>query len=151
MRAGACQGLQLEPGTSIRQLLNIFPDEGRHGGTMLCTQPWRTVVFGAHMPFHGRWISRCADVMKVHSVQEMFSKLGYTGAPELFSMWTCLLLDRPAAQTRACGLAATACQPLINAPGLGCILSGQGHSETGPSRNQADAASPSREPVPASV
>jgi len=98
----------LKPETTITELLDIFPDEGRHTwlAHMFCThafisrlcthgQPWRTVAVGAHMPFHGRWIARFADMLNVSSAQQLFSKLGYKGAPELFSMWTCLLLDRP--------------------------------------------------------
>ena len=42
-----------------------------------------------------RLIVKCANVLQSDNAQELFAKIGYTGEPEMFTVWTSLLLDRP--------------------------------------------------------
>ena len=42
----------------------------------------------------GRWLLRWAHQYNVTEADQLFTQLGYTGPPELFTMWSCLLLDK---------------------------------------------------------
>jgi len=45
--------------------------------------------------FWDRLIVECADWLKTDTAEKLFKLLQYTGEPEMFTVWTSLLLDRP--------------------------------------------------------
>ena len=64
---------------------------GRLGGT----EQISVKEFAPAFPDEHQWFARlCSSNSATTTVKKFFSELGYTGRPELFSMFSCLLLTR---------------------------------------------------------
>ena len=50
--------------------------------------------FAAGFPDERQWFVRLRSGLQVSSLKEFFDSLGYEGRPELWSMFSCLLLTR---------------------------------------------------------